>query len=84
MKKPLLLLTLVALVTPATAQEYILVDDDVPIFSSDVLEITYETDEQFGQRLLPGILAADPKTQLFSQALQLTGLADTLRCYWYA
>lgn len=33
--------------------------------------------------LLSGMLAADSETRLFSEALQLTGLADTLRNYIY-
>ena len=67
-----------ALCLPATAQQYIIVNDEVPILASDVEKITYGPDLQFETRLLPGMLAADPETQLFSQALQLTGLADTL------
>lgn len=61
------------------AQQYILVNDELPILADDVEKITYEEDPLFEGTLLTGSLAADPKTQLFSQALKLTGLADTLR-----
>lgn len=66
----------------ATAQRYVVVDNETPVAVSDVEKITYESDEDFKELLLPGHLAADPKTQLFSQALEATGLADTLRLYW--
>lgn len=66
----------------ATAQRYVVVDDKIPVAVSDVEKITYAVDDQFETTLLPGRLAADAKTRLFSQALQETGLADTLRLYW--
>lgn len=65
----------------ATAQRYVVVDDKIPVAVSDVEKITYAVDDQFETTLLPGRLAADAKTRLFSQALQETGLADTLRLY---
>ena len=34
--------------------------------------------------LLPNVIAADTKTKLFSEALQLTGLSETLNEYIYA
>lgn len=68
----------------ASAQQYIVVNGEVPILASDVEKITYGVDDQFEQILLPGALALDPKTTIFSQALQLTGLADTLKTYLYA
>lgn len=65
----------------ATAQRYVVVDNEKPVAAADVEKITYETDDQFETTLLPGRLAANPKTQLFSEALQATGLADTLQAY---
>lgn len=65
----------------AHAQRYVVVDDKIPVVVSDVEKITYAVDDQFETTLLAGRLAADPKTQLFSQALQETGLADTLQAY---
>lgn len=82
MKKLLLSMATLALCASASAQ-YIIVNDDLPISISDVEKITYENDDQFESSLLPGQLASDPKTTIFSQALQLTGLADTLQTYIY-
>jgi hypothetical protein len=84
MKKLLCAIAVVALCVPAAAQQYIIVDDELPILASDVDQITYEQDSQFEAHLLPGLLAADPKTKLFSDALQLTGLDETLSNYIYA
>lgn len=82
MKKLLLSIAATALCASASAQ-YIIVNDELPLSVSDVDKITYEQDDQFDKILLPGKLASDPKTSIFSQALQLTGLADTLRTYIY-
>lgn len=82
MKKLILTLTATAMLMPAAAQQYVIVDNGVPILLDDIEKITYEKDDEFETRMLPGKLAADPKTSLFSQALQLTGLADTLQLYW--
>ena len=83
MKKLILSFAVAVLCGPATAQQYIIVDNEMPILASDVDKITYEQDEQFGSRLLPAVLAADPKAQIFSGALQETGLAETLYNYEY-
>ena len=82
MKKMLLSIAAAALSASASAQ-YIIVNDDMPISINDIEKITYEADDQFEASLLPGRLANDPKTTIFSQALQLTGLADSLRAYIY-
>ena len=82
MKKLILTLTATAMLMPAAAQQYVIVDNGVPILLDDIEKITYEKDDEFETRMLPGKLATDPKTSLFSQALQLTGLADTLQLYW--
>lgn len=83
MKKILISIFAAACMMPTTAQRYVLVNDEAPIPASEVQRITYGVDPQFESKLLPGRLASDPKTTLFSQALQLTGLADSLRAYWY-
>ncbi len=80
MKKLILSLATVALTVPAAAQQFIIVNG-TPILTSNVEKITYEQDENFEQTTLPGALAADPKTTLFSEALRVTGLADSLRNY---
>ena len=82
MNRLLLSLAAAALSMTASAQ-YILVNDELPIPASEVEKITYEQDDQFDALLLPGMMASDRKVSLFSQALQLTGLADTLRTYIY-
>ena len=83
MKKLILTVAVLALCMSATAQQYIIVDNKLPILASDVDKITYEQDEQFNSRLLPAVLAADPKAQLFSGALQETGMAEMLCNYEY-
>ncbi len=83
MKKLLLSITLAALCAQAGAQQYIIVDDGLPIPASNVEKITYEQEEQFSSCLLPAVLAADTKAQLFSSALLETGIAKTLNNYQY-
>jgi len=83
MRKLILSIAVVALSMPASAQ-YILVNDELPIPVSDVDKITYEHDDEFDKQLLPSQLAGDQKISIFTQALQLTGLADTLKTYAYA
>ena len=82
MNRLLLSIAAAALSMTASAQ-YILVNDELPIPASEVKKITYEQDDQFDASLLPGCIASDAKISLFSQALKLTGLADTLRTYIY-
>ena len=82
MNRLLLSIAAAALSMTASAQ-YILVNDELPIPASEVEKITYEQDDQFDASLLPGCIASDAKISLFSQALKLTGLADTLRTYIY-
>ena len=84
MKRLIFSLTLAVSCIAASAQQYIVVNGEPPILASDVEKITYEVDDQFDQILLPGALALDPKTTIFSAALQLTGLVDTLKTYLYA
>ena len=83
MKKLILSFAVAMLCVPATAQQYIIVDNETPILASDVDKITYEQDEQFSSSLLTSVLAADPKAQLFSGALQETGIAEMLNNYQY-
>ena len=82
MNRRFLLMAAAAFCLTAHAQ-YIIINDELPILASDVETITYELDDQFESSLLPSRLASDQKTKIFSQALQLTGLADTLRNYIY-
>lgn len=82
MKKVILTILAAGLLQSASAQQYVIVSGEPPIIASDISKITYEADDQFASTLLDAQLAADPNTQIFAQALQLTGLADTLKAYW--
>lgn len=79
MKKLLLTLAVAALSVCGSAQQFVLVNGQ-PILASEIESITYAPDDQF--RLLPDVVAADAQTSLFSQALELTGLADSLKAYY--
>jgi len=68
---------------PADAQQYLLINEKEIIPVDEIEKITYEADADFDSRLLPGRLATDTKTTLFTEALKLTHLADTLKAYWY-
>ena len=83
MKKLILSFAVALLCVPTTAQQYIIINNETPILVSDVDKITYEQDEQFSSRLLPAVLAADPKARLFSGALQETGMTEMLCNYEY-
>ena len=63
----------------ATAQQFVLINDEA-IRADDIREIRFVEDPDF--KLLPDVMAADPKATLFSQALQLTGMADSLQAYY--
>lgn len=77
-----LLLSIAATAISMTVSaQYILVNSELPIPASEVEKITYEQDDQFENLLLPGQLASDQKITIFTQALKLTGLADTLKAY---
>ena len=83
MKKQLFSIAVTVLCLPVAAQQYIVVNDELPIPASDVEKITYEQNHEFHACFLPNILAEDPKTQIFSQALKETGLDKTLCNYIY-
>lgn len=81
MKKALTLLMAAALSVPAMAQQYIYINGDTPFPADEVEKITYEADPDFESSLLSGMIAADEKLTIFSQALKQTGLADTLKAF---
>ena len=83
MNRLILSIAVVALSLPTAAQHYILVNNEDPIPFEDVVNITYEKDSEFKNRILPNVLSNDARVTLFSQALQLTGLADTLKASEY-
>lgn len=91
-KKSIVLLSMMAgCFVTASAQQYLVVENDQfegiggSVLTTEALsvdnidKITYEVDPDFDSKLLPGMLAADAKTTIFSAALQLTGLADSLK-----
>lgn len=89
------LLLAVAGLSSASAQQYALIKnynlksvgntitDDVAIPADQIAKITYDR-ETNGTTLLSDSMAADPKLTIFTAALKLTGLADTLRNFIYA
>lgn len=84
MKKTLLFLLMTAAAAVAQAQQFVIIDShegQTVIPAEDIESITYERSEEFYDRLLPAALAADSHTTIFSQALQATGLADSLMAF---
>lgn len=68
----------------ACAQQFLVVEtaEGREVLQADEVEsITVERDTVFYDHLLPAAIAADPATQIFGQALQLTGLADSLTAF---
>ena len=53
MKKLLLTVAVLVLCMSVTAQQYIIVDNELPIQASDVDKITYEQDEQCAMLFCP-------------------------------
>ena len=91
MKKLILSITVFAASMTATAQQFVIIDGvgykdnqfiqgQQAFLAEDIESFRYESDPNF--RLMPSALASDEHTQLFSQALQLTGLADSLQAYF--
>ena len=65
----------IAAVPTLQAQQLLIVNDNVAIDIHDIDHISYAADPETTCLLMCEKLAVDPKTTLFSQALQLTGLA---------
>ena len=95
MKKMILSLLAAACMLPVVAQQQFIIMQHVnnkfgvtdgtysPTPVSDVVKITFEADKYFETFLLPGAIAEDNNLKLFNQALQLTGLADSLKAVCY-
>ena len=82
MKKLFLsLFVAIAAVPRLQAQQLLIVNDTVAIDIHDIDHISYAADPETPYLLTNEKLAVDPNTTLFSQALQLTGLADSLLVY---
>ena len=71
----------IAAVPTLQAQQLLNVNDNVAIDIHDIDHISYAADPETICLLMGEMLAVDPKTTLFSQALQLTGMADSLLVY---
>lgn len=71
----------IAAVPTLQAQQLLIVNDNVAIDIHDIDHISYAADPETIYLLMGEMLAVDPKTTLFSQALQLTGMADSLLVY---
>ena len=83
MKQFATFLLLAAASLQVSAQQYVVLNDELPIPMESVDYITYEADPDFEASLLPGQMNTDKQVSIFTEALRLTGLADTLRTYWY-
>ena len=77
MKKLMIIVALAVATLTAQAQRLLIVSSDGAhdrYLLSDIERITYEEDMEFTNDLLPYRIAADPKTQIFGEALKLTGI----------
>ena len=88
MKRLVSIIVALAAMTALSAQEYLHIDSRwhgavIPIEEID--SITYG--ELSHEDKLPALIASDPNLSLFSEALQLTHMADSLLAYvnydWY-
>lgn len=78
MKRLFLSIITVASVLAVQAQRLLIVNDTLAIDVKDIDYISFTKDPQSPYRLLPEELAIDPNTTIFYQALQQTGLVDSL------
>lgn len=82
MKKILLALALPCATSALYAQEFLHVNG---YWSSDVIPVEHIDHISFGEvavETLPEVMAKDPNIKIFNEALQLTGLCDSLQgCY---
>lgn len=84
MKRVALFFIWAAAIWTANAQQFVVIethDGQEVIPADDIESIMLEPDADFHARLLPRAIAADERTQLFGQALQATGLADSLMAF---
>lgn len=84
MKRIVFLIVLAVATLAANAQQFVVIkthEGEEVIPADDIESITLEPDADFHARLLPRAIAADERTQLFGQALQATGLADSLLAF---
>jgi len=84
MKKLMIIVALAVATLTAQAQRLLIVSGDWAhdrYLLSDIERITYEEDIEFTNSLLPYRIAADPKTQIFGEALKLTGIDKLIAKY---
>lgn len=82
MKKILLALALPCATSALYAQEFLHVNG---YWSSDVIPVEHIDHISFGEvvaETLPEVMAKDPNIKIFNEALQLTGLCDSLRAIY--
>lgn len=80
----IIIAVLAAVSLTGSAQQFVVIkthEGQEVIPAGDIERITLEQDASFHARLLPRAIAADGRTQLFGQALQVTGLADSLLAF---
>ena len=75
------LFSVMTVVATVQAQRLLIVNDTLAIDVKDIDHISYAADPQSPYLLMYEQLAADSKATLFNQALQMTGLADSLTVY---
>ena len=78
MKKQILFLAVAIATMSVSAQQLLIINNEQAIALSDFDHISYEANPTFADELLPGKLTSDPNITIFSEALKLTGLADSL------
>ena len=82
MKKILLALALPCATSALYAQEFLRVNG---YWSSDVIPVEHIDHISFGEvavETLPEVMAKDPNIKIFNEALQLTGLCDSLQAIY--
>ena len=75
------LFLVITVVSTVQSQRLLIVNDSLAIDVKDIDHISYAADQQSPYRLICEQLAMDSKTTLFYQALQMTGLIDSLLVY---
>ena len=81
MKRLTSILAMIVIILTASAQRLLIVNDTVRIALNDIERITIEKDTFFFNELVDGKIANDPQITIFSKALKLTGLADSIKKY---
>lgn len=86
MKRLITTISMALAVISISAQRLLIVGSDKYEWTeryalSDIERVTYEEDIEFTNNLLANKIALDEKTTIFSAALKITGLADSINVY---